>query len=40
MEKKRLGQKSEILETLIAYKWTSLFKGLDKDPADLILSSK
>jgi len=35
MKKKRQGGKSEILETLIGYKWTSLFKGFDNNPADL-----
>jgi len=35
LEKKREGRGSEILDTLIAYKWTDMFSDFDRDPASL-----
>jgi ethylbenzene hydroxylase subunit beta/complex iron-sulfur molybdoenzyme family reductase subunit beta len=35
MEKTRAGQKSELLDTLIAYEWKTMFGGLDRDPATI-----
>ncbi len=35
MAKARGGEKSEILETLIAYKWKDMFGGFDRDPATI-----
>jgi hypothetical protein len=31
----RQGEKSEILDTLIAYQWKSMFGGLARDPGQL-----
>ena len=39
MKKKRNGEESEMLDTLIARKWTSLFGGLDQDPGALTRDS-
>jgi len=33
--KTRRGEKSEMLDTLIAYEWKSMFGGLTRDPARL-----
>ena len=35
MDKKRRGENSEILDTLIAYEWKQMFGGLDRDPGTL-----
>ena len=35
MDKTRGGEKSEILDTLIAYQWKSMFGGLTRDPGKL-----
>jgi ethylbenzene hydroxylase subunit beta/complex iron-sulfur molybdoenzyme family reductase subunit beta len=35
MEKTRNGEKSEMLDTLIAYEWKSMFGGLTRDPGTL-----
>jgi len=35
MKKRCEGRGSEILDTLIAHKWTDLFRGFDRDPASL-----
>jgi len=35
MAKTRRGEKSEILDTLIAYQWKSMFGGLTRDPGKL-----
>jgi ethylbenzene hydroxylase subunit beta/complex iron-sulfur molybdoenzyme family reductase subunit beta len=35
MAKTRSGGKSEILDTLIAYKWKDMFGGFDRDPATI-----
>ena len=35
MAKARAGQKSELMDLLIAYKWTEMFGGFDKDPGTL-----
>lgn len=35
MEKSRSGEKSELIDLLIAYKWTDMFGGFDKDPASI-----
>jgi len=35
MTKTRAGEKSEILDTLIAYKWKDMFGGFDRDPATI-----
>jgi ethylbenzene hydroxylase subunit beta/complex iron-sulfur molybdoenzyme family reductase subunit beta len=35
MAKTRSGEKSEILDTLIAHKWKSMFGGLTRDPGEL-----
>jgi nitrate reductase beta subunit len=35
MKKTRAGGKSEILDTLIAYKWSEMFGGFDRDPAKI-----
>jgi len=35
MEKPRRGERSEMLDTLIAYEWKSMFGGFSRDPATL-----
>ncbi len=35
MAKARAGEKSELMDLLIAYKWTEMFGGLDRDPASI-----
>jgi ethylbenzene hydroxylase subunit beta/complex iron-sulfur molybdoenzyme family reductase subunit beta len=35
MEKSRNGEKSELIDLLIAYKWKDMFGGFDKDPATI-----
>jgi hypothetical protein len=35
MAKTKAGGKSEILDTLIAYEWKSLFGPFTKDPAEI-----
>jgi hypothetical protein len=35
MEKSRNGEKSELIDLLIAYKWKEMFGGFDKDPATI-----
>jgi ethylbenzene hydroxylase subunit beta/complex iron-sulfur molybdoenzyme family reductase subunit beta len=35
MAKTRAGQKSELLDILIAYKWKDMFGGFDRDPASI-----
>ena len=35
IERTRQGQPSEILDTLIAYEWKSMFGGLTRDPGTL-----
>jgi hypothetical protein len=35
MTKTRAGQKSEVLDILIAYKWKDMFGGFDRDPASI-----
>ena len=35
IEKTRRGEKSEILDTLIAYEWKGMFGGFDRDPGTL-----
>ena len=35
MERTRNGEKSEILDTLIAYEWKNMFGGFDKNPSGL-----
>jgi ethylbenzene hydroxylase subunit beta/complex iron-sulfur molybdoenzyme family reductase subunit beta len=35
LEKVRGGNKSELLDVLIAYKWSDMFGGFDKDPANI-----
>jgi hypothetical protein len=35
MGRKRRGEGSEILDTLIAYEWKQMFGGLDHDPSAL-----
>jgi DMSO reductase family type II enzyme iron-sulfur subunit len=35
MEKSRNGEKSELIDLLIAYKWKDMFGGFDKDPAKI-----
>jgi len=35
MAKTRAGEKSELMDLLIAYRWTDMFKGFDRDPATL-----
>jgi ethylbenzene hydroxylase subunit beta/complex iron-sulfur molybdoenzyme family reductase subunit beta len=35
MEKTRSGQKSEVMDLLIAYRWKEMFGGLDRDPAKI-----
>ena len=36
MEKTRSGGKSELMDLLIAYKWTDMFKPFDRDPAKIV----
>jgi ethylbenzene hydroxylase subunit beta/complex iron-sulfur molybdoenzyme family reductase subunit beta len=36
MEKTRSGAKSELMDLLIAYKWTDMFKPFDRDPATIV----
>ena len=35
MAKTRAGEKSELMDLLIAYKWTEMFGGFDRDPATI-----
>ena len=35
MEKTRAGEKSEVLDILIAYRWNEMFGGFDRDPASI-----
>jgi DMSO reductase family type II enzyme iron-sulfur subunit len=35
MEKKRAGEKSELMDLLIGYKWKEMFGGFDRDPASI-----
>ncbi len=35
MQKTREGQKSELMDILIAYKWKDMFGGFDRDPAEI-----
>ena len=35
MAKTRAGQKSELMDLLIAYRWKDMFKGFDRDPATI-----
>jgi hypothetical protein len=35
MAKTRAGQKSELMDLLIAYRWKEMFKGFDRDPATI-----
>lgn len=35
MEKTRAGQKSELMDLLIGYKWKEMFGGFDRDPASI-----
>jgi len=39
MEKTRGGGKSELMDILIAYKWTDMFKPFDRDPATIVWKS-
>jgi hypothetical protein len=34
-EKSRQGQQSELMDTLIAYRWDEMFGGFDQDPSVL-----
>jgi ethylbenzene hydroxylase subunit beta/complex iron-sulfur molybdoenzyme family reductase subunit beta len=36
MDKTRAGGKSELMDLLIAYKWTDMFKPFDRDPATIV----
>lgn len=40
MDKKRNGEKSELLETLIGFKWLDMFGGFDQDPSTLDRKSR
>ena len=35
MAKTRAGQKSELMDLLIGYRWNEMFGGLDRDPATI-----
>jgi ethylbenzene hydroxylase subunit beta/complex iron-sulfur molybdoenzyme family reductase subunit beta len=35
MTKTRPGEKSELMDLLIAYRWKEMFKGFDRDPATI-----
>jgi ethylbenzene hydroxylase subunit beta/complex iron-sulfur molybdoenzyme family reductase subunit beta len=35
MVRTRAGQKSELLDILIAYRWKGMFRGFDRDPASI-----
>jgi len=36
MQKKRNGEKSELMDLLIVYHWKEMFGGFDKDPAEIV----
>ncbi len=35
MAKARKGEKSELMDLLIGYKWKEMFGGFDRDPATI-----
>ena len=35
MAKARAGEKSELMDLLIAYEWKGMFGGFDRDPATI-----
>ncbi len=36
LDKKRRGQESEVMDTLILYRWKDALGHLDRDPAEIV----